>query len=142
MIVEKLPDRENKTLLEALKRVVSIYNTHGFYIQYILEDSEFRHMTDNILSTFNCHLNCTSAGEHVQEAERAVCVIKERMRCIITTWPYKSVPIVFKVDLMKFVIFGWIPFQEPIPSFLMYAVKASSLWAISRFQQTLSPSFW
>ncbi len=62
-------------------------------------------MHGDILSTFNCHLNCTSAGEHVPEAEHAVRVIKERIRCIITTWPFKSVPLIFKINLIKFVIF-------------------------------------
>ena len=105
--IEKLPDRENKTILAALQRVISIYNARGFFIQFILADGEFRHMSGDIMTAFKCHLNCTSAGEHVPEAERAVRVIKERIRCVVNTWPYKQVPIVFKVNLIKFVIF-WI----------------------------------
>ena len=105
--VEKLTDRENTTILECLKRVISIYNARGFYIQYILADGEFRHMSGDIISEFKCHLNCTAAGEHVPEAERAVRTIKERIRCIVNTWPYTTVPQVFKISLMKFVIF-WI----------------------------------
>ena len=105
--IEKLADRENKTILDGLKRVISIYNARGFFIKFILADGEFRHMNGDIVTTFQCHLNCTSAGEHVPEAERAVRVIKERIRCIVNTWPYKKVPVVFKVNLIKFVIF-WI----------------------------------
>ena len=105
--IEKLPDRENTTLLAALKHVISIHSTRGFIIQYILADSKFRHMTGDIMDTFKCHLNCTSAGEHVPEAEHVVRVIKERVRCIVNTWPYKTVPVIMKVNMIKFVIF-WI----------------------------------
>ncbi len=103
--VEKLNDRENSTILECLKRVISMYNARGFFVQYIMADGEFRHMTGDIISAFKCHLNCTSAGEHVPEAVCAIRVIKERIRCIVTTWPFKMVPQSFKISLMKFVIF-------------------------------------
>ena len=77
--VEKLNDRENSTIMKCLKKVISLYNLRGFYVQYILADGEFRYMTDDIISEFKCHLNCTAAGEHVPEAERAIRVIKERI---------------------------------------------------------------
>lgn len=64
-------------------------------------------MTGDIISEIKCHLNCTAAGEHVPEAERAVRVIKERIRCVVTTWPFKMVPQAFKISLIKFVVF-WI----------------------------------
>ena len=102
--------------MECLKRVISLYNLRGFYVHYILADGEFRHMTGDIISEFQCHLNCTATGEHVPEAERAVRAIKERIRCIVTTWPYNKVPQIFKISLMKFVIF-WlnsIPQQNSI----------------------------
>ena len=38
--VEKLTDRENSTILECLIKVMSIYNSRGFYVQYILADGE------------------------------------------------------------------------------------------------------
>ena len=84
-----------------------MYNTKGFRIQYILSDGEFRHMSGVIMTELQCHLNCTVAGEHVPEAERAVQVIKEQIRCIVTTWPYMTVPIILKISLVKFIIF-WI----------------------------------
>ena len=77
--VEKLNDRENSTIMECLKNVISLYNLRGFYVQYILADREFHHMTNDIISEFKCHLNCTATGEHVPEAERAVRIIKERI---------------------------------------------------------------
>ena len=67
--VEKLPNRDNKTLLQCLKKVVSMYNSRGFYVQYILADGEFRHMSGDIMSELKCHLNLATPGEHVPEAE-------------------------------------------------------------------------
>ena len=39
--VEKLKNRENDTILESFKKVISIYNTRGFVIKFILADGEF-----------------------------------------------------------------------------------------------------
>ena len=105
--MEKLTDRENSTILECLKKVISIYNSRGFYVQYILADGEFRHMSGDIVSEFKCQFNCTGTGEHVPEAERGVRTIKERIRCVVTTLPYKMIPQIFQISLMKFVKF-WI----------------------------------
>ena len=103
--VEKLENRENGTILESIKKVISMNNTRGFVVKFILADGEFRHMTHTVLVDLKYHLNCTAAGEHVPEAECAIRVIKERLRSIITTWPFKSVPTVFKVRMIKFIIF-------------------------------------
>ena len=62
-------------------------------------------MTNTILVECKCHLNCTAAGEHVPEAERAIRVIKERLRSILTTWHFKSVPTIFEDCMVKFVVF-------------------------------------
>ena len=47
--IKKLTNQENKTLLDGLKQVVSIYNTQCLYIQYILADDKFRPMTGDIV---------------------------------------------------------------------------------------------
>ena len=39
--IEKIEDQENVTLLKYLKKVTSMYNAKGFYVQYILADSKF-----------------------------------------------------------------------------------------------------
>ena len=62
-------------------------------------------MGDTIMTEFKCHLNCTAVGEHVPEAERAIRIIKERARCIVSSWVYKNAPITFKTSLIKFVVF-------------------------------------
>ena len=104
--MEKLSDREYTTILECLKRMISVYNSRDFYIQYILADGKFRHISGYKISEFKCHFNYTATGEHVPEVERGVRTIKERIRCMVNSWPYTMVPQVFK-SLMKFVIF-WI----------------------------------
>ena len=62
-------------------------------------------MSGDIMSEFKCHLNCAAPGEHVPEAERSIRVIKERIGCVVNTWPFKQVPQVFKINLIKYVIF-------------------------------------
>ena len=87
------------------KKVISLYNLRGFFIKYILGDGELRYMIDAILTKFKCHLNCMAVGEHVPKAERAIPVIKERIRCIVNSWAYKEIPTVMKTSLVKFVVF-------------------------------------
>ena len=96
--MEKLSDREYTTILECLKRMISVYNSRDFYIQYILADGKFRHISGYKISEFKCHFNYTATGEHVPEVERGVRTIKERIRCIVNTWPYTMAPQVFKIS--------------------------------------------
>ena len=70
--MEKIVDRENKTILECLRKVIAMYNSQGFIIKLILGDGEFRYMIDTIMTNFKCHPNYTAAREHVLEVERAV----------------------------------------------------------------------
>lgn len=46
--IEKIEDRENATLLQCLQKVISMYNSKGFDVQFILADRKFRHMTDSV----------------------------------------------------------------------------------------------
>ena len=110
--VEKVNNRENKILLEGIRKVIAVYNSRGFIVKYILADGEFRHTIDSVMTSLKCHLNCTAAGEHVPEAEIAIHLIKEHIRCIVTSWHFKIVPKVFKISLMKFVVF-WLKFSTP-----------------------------
>ena len=103
--VEKINNCENRTILDCLRKVLNMYQTRGFSVQFILGDDKFRHMKDEVMTEIKCHLNWTAAGEHVPEAEQAIRVIKERARCITSTWKFKWVPILFKTSLIKFVVF-------------------------------------
>ena len=82
-----------------------MYNSRGFYINYILGNGKFQHMADSIMTNFKCCLNCTAVGKYVPESERAMRVIKDRVKCVINLWVYTNVPIIFKVCLIKFVVF-------------------------------------
>jgi hypothetical protein len=50
-------------------------------------------------------LNKTANEEHVGEVERFIRTIKERMRCSITTMPFKHVPNRMVIELAKRVVF-------------------------------------
>ena len=66
--------------------------------------SRWFYVTHILVAELNTHLNCTVTGEDVPEAERAIRIIKERARCIISSWPFKLVPVIFKIHIIKFVI--------------------------------------
>ena len=83
--VHQIDNRLNKTLISCLETVMKLYKTKGLKLTHILSDGEFRHMNNEIITKLQTSLNCTAAGEHVPEAERAIRVIKERVRCIINS---------------------------------------------------------
>ena len=68
------------------------------------------------MTELKCHLNCTAAGKHVPGAERSLHLIKECIHGIVTTWPYKLVPVAFKISLVNFVVFwlNWTSRTSPI----------------------------
>ena len=49
--------------------------------------------------------NTTSAKEHVAEAERGICTVKERSRGIRSTLPFSHFPKRVKIELIYFVAF-------------------------------------
>ena len=57
------------------------------------------------MQELQCNLNYTATGEQAPEIERAIRVIKERILSIVTSWPSTKVPITFKVNMVKAIIF-------------------------------------
>ena len=49
-------------------------------------------------------LNTTAACEHVREVEQKIRVIKERARGTFTTLPYKKLPKLMVIDLLRFCV--------------------------------------
>jgi hypothetical protein len=67
-------------------------------------DGQFGCLEDN-LQGMQVLLNKTVNDEHVGEVERFIRTIKERMRCLITTLPFKHVPNQMVIELAKRVVF-------------------------------------
>jgi len=74
-----------KTLDHIFKRlqlVLQLYGSRGFSISFVFADHEFHSLTKRFLS-IGVHLNTAAADEHVPKIERAVCLVKERCRCLL-----------------------------------------------------------
>ena len=68
---------------------MNLYARAGFTVDVVLMDQEFDKIVDEILLA---EVNTTAAREHVAEIERAIRVIKERCRGILSTLPFKYLP--------------------------------------------------
>jgi hypothetical protein len=75
---------------EALKEVIQVYNKAGFKISKIRADNEFRPLKETMLEHFGIKLNFANPQEHVPEAERNHCVIKERIQATYHQLPFKQ----------------------------------------------------
>ena len=67
-----------KDILNAINRVLNIYQTRGFQVKQINGDNEFMCVTDDILPM---RMNIVAAEECVGEVERSIRTIKDETRC-------------------------------------------------------------
>ena len=80
-------NRSKKVMLSELFRVFQIYESRGFKIANLHADAEFECIRNEILPI---ELTTTAADEHVGDVERSIRTIKEALRCIIHSLPYKK----------------------------------------------------
>jgi len=88
---ELVKDMKNNTLVTSIEQLVQVYQTRGFKIQAILTDGQFQHI-QQIIEQIGIRLNICAANEHVPEIERYIRTVKERVRSIATTLPFKRYP--------------------------------------------------
>ncbi len=98
---EHEPVRTAKSLAKHIDQVVHVYARAGFTIWTILMDKEFEKIKDLVLR-LKC--NTTAAKEHVSEAEQGIRTIKERVRGLITTLPFKHIPRRMKIEFIYFCV--------------------------------------
>jgi len=109
--VEKLPNREAHTLALGLVKVVNLYKRRGFNMGTCLMDNEFEVLRGPLLEQ-NIALNTCAPGEHVPEIERKIRTVKERVRGVITTLPFKIIPNLLIVHAVIFSVM-WLNFFPP-----------------------------
>ena len=90
-----------KSLSKHLDHVILVYKQAGFSVHTILMDGKFEKVKDE-LPLVVC--NTTLAKEHVSKAERSIRTIKERMRGIVGTLPFKYIPRRLKMEFIYFVV--------------------------------------
>jgi hypothetical protein len=90
--IEWLPERTMEAYKNGLKNIIKIYNEAGFKVSTLSCDREYIPLINEIQEEFNITPNYPSAQEHVPEAERNNRVIKERMRAVFHSLPFKAIP--------------------------------------------------
>ena len=75
-------------------------------IQELLVDPEFAIVQQEVMR-YGTALNVASANEHVSGIERKTRVLKERVRGSWSNLPYKKLPLVMIVELVKDVV-AWL----------------------------------
>jgi len=90
LIVIYLPDRTTASVKRALIENKAIYGRYGISIKAIYCDGEGAiGSLKTIFESEGCRVEIASKNSHVPEVERAIRVIKERVRAFVTTLPYK-----------------------------------------------------
>ena len=98
--VEALENRQVTTIVRKLKTIERLYHQRGFRIVSMLADPEF----EPIRPEFP-YLNCCAANEHVPDIERYVRTVKDRVRSTYPMLPFKRVPRVMLIHLIKNTVF-------------------------------------
>jgi hypothetical protein len=96
---EAIPNQQQKTLLQGIKQIHSIYLQRGFQITHLLMDGQFEHLREH-LADLRINLNITSRNEHVPEVERYIRTLKERTRSIYNTLPFKEMPARMVIEMV------------------------------------------
>ena len=90
--IEPLEDRTTKALYSSLDEILRVYNKAGHTITSIHCDREFRRMMNPVSDELGVEMNYTNTDDHVPEAERNNRTIKERIRAVANSLPYRKMP--------------------------------------------------
>ena len=102
--VDVLPSLQATDIGAALRRVVNIYARGGFQVTMALMDGAFAGQHD-VCNQLQVKLNTTSRDEHVGDVERYIRTVKERMRGISNTIPFKRLTRNMVMELAKAVVY-------------------------------------
>ena len=102
--VDVLPSLQAVDIGAALCRVVNIYARGGFQVTTALMDGAFAGLHD-VCNQLQVTLNTTSRDEHVGDVERYIRTIKERMRGVSNTIPFKRLTHNMVMELAQAVVY-------------------------------------
>ena len=102
--VDVLPSLQAIDIGAALCRVVNIYARGGFQVTTALMGGAFAGLHD-VCNQLQITLNTTSRDEHVGDVERYIRTVKERMRGISNTIPFKRLTRNMVMELAKPVVY-------------------------------------
>jgi hypothetical protein len=94
----KRPKANKVTILKETLFVIKLYHARGFNVIAIHADMDFECIRDNIPSM---HFELTAKDAHVGEIERSICTIKEHIRADVHDMPYKRLPKMLTIELVR-----------------------------------------
>ena len=100
----KLDTMDDKMILRHFKGILGLYAMRGFKVTIIMADNQFESMRGDI-ADMGALLNIVSTDEHVPEIERYNRTIKEHVRGIYNTLPFKYLPPVFVIEMVYACVF-------------------------------------
>ena len=86
--IEHVDDLTKHTTLQSLISVARLYQINKFKLRQINGDMAYENLRNDLLPV---QLVTAPAGEKVPEVERSIRTIKERIRCIVASLPYRKV---------------------------------------------------
>ena len=102
--MDVLPSLQAVDIGAALRHVVNIYARGGFQVTTALMDGAFAGLHD-VCNQLQVTLNTTSRDEHVGDVERYIRTIKEHMRGVSNTIPFKRLTRNMVMELAKAVVY-------------------------------------
>ena len=102
--MDVLPSLQAIDIGAALRRVVNIYAHRGFQVTTALMDGAFAGLHD-VCNQLQVTLNTTSRDEHVGDVERYIRTLKEHVRGISNTIPFKRLTRNMAMELAKAVVY-------------------------------------
>ena len=108
--VEALPNRQIRTVLQAIQRMLAIYHARGFRVRTIPADPEFQPLDGMIPGV---SFNFCAQGEHVPDIERYVRTVKDCVRSGYNNLPFSRIPRLVVVRLVCNAVFWLNAFPHP-----------------------------
>jgi hypothetical protein len=98
--IEFLDNRQTPTIRKKLQSVFNLYHHHGFTITKLFADPEF----EALRPWFPC-LDTCGANDHIPDIECFIRTVKDRSRSTYRMLPFKYIPRIVLIKLVKNVIF-------------------------------------
>ena len=97
----QLTGRSKALLLEQVNNLKNIYHSRGFTITDIKGDGEFRCLEKDLLPAI---FDPVAADDHVNDVERSIRTIKDDIRTLSQSLPFKCLPRLLVSEMVNYVI--------------------------------------
>ena len=101
---ELIHDKTKRTLMISIQQIVWAYHARSFHVTTILADGGFQCIRNSI-TDMGISLNMVSRNKHVPKVERYIRTIKERVRAIAVSLPFKRYPPRLIAEMVYNVVF-------------------------------------